>query len=100
MLVGQTIIKWTAVKATCVFVDDVVYVSSYVLVAFNAFVHSLFDYSRGIPCVLPRAMDLQRTLASESSRASLVRRRRGSNDDTKGWSIGFEVAEKFDSNGG
>ena len=39
-------------------------------------------------------------LASEISRASLVRRRRGSNDDTKGWSIGFEVAEKFDSNGG
>ena len=77
---GNTIIKWTAVKATCVFVNDIVYVSSYVLVAcvckflldcmcFNAFVNScliVFDYSRGIPCVLPKAMlpvlkDLQRT---------------------------------------
>ena len=38
-------------------------------------------------------------LTSKISRASLVRRRRGYNDDTKGWSIGFEVAEKFDSNG-
>ena len=32
-IIWKTIIKWTAVKATCVFVNDVVYVSSYVLVA-------------------------------------------------------------------
>ena len=38
--------------------------------------------------------------AEDQCWASLVKRRRGSNDDTKGWSIGFEVAEKFDSHGG